>query len=272
MREKSWIDLSEKVVVVTGGAMGIGEQLVRDLLNCGAKVAIVDRVEPKEHSEIETKLFFKADIRKKNEVETAIKTIAEKYGRIDALVNNAGVSKPRILIDYYGQEPRYEIHEEDFNFMVDINMKGTLFAAQAAARIMVKQKSGVIVNMSSCAGINGSQGHSVYAATKSAIHSFTMSWAKELAPYNIRVVCIAPDILDRTPANNDEKYRAQAYGRGWDINTPPEKFFEGYKKKIPMGRPGHLYEVSNLVNYLVSNYASYITGVTIPVSGGKSRC
>lgn len=117
----------------------------------------------------------------------------------------------------------------------------------------------------------GSRGHSCYAATKAAIHAFTISWAKELGPYNIRVVGVAPDILDRTPANNDEKYRAQAYGRGWDVNTKPEEFFKNYKSSIPLGRPGHLYEVADLICYLVSDHASYITGVTIPISGGKSK-
>ena len=98
-----------------------------------------------------------------------------------------------------------------------------------------------------------------------------MSWSKELSKYNIRVVGVAPDILERTPSNNDEKYRAQAYGRGMDINTPAETFFTGYKKSIPLGRPGFLYEVSNLINYLISEHASYITGVVIPVAGGKTR-
>lgn len=95
--------------------------------------------------------------------------------------------------------------------------------------------------------------------------------SKELGPFGIRVVGIAPDILDRTPANNDEKYRAQAYGRGWDVNTDPEKFFQNYKTSIPLGRPGHLNEVADLVCFLISEHASYITGVTIPVSGGKSK-
>ena len=117
----------------------------------------------------------------------------------------------------------------------------------------------------------GSKGHSCYSATKAAIHAFTLSWAKELGPFGIRVVGIAPVILDRTPAINDEKYRAQAYGRGWDVNTDPEKFFQNYKTSIPLGRPGHLNEVADLVCFLISEHASYITGVTIPVSGGKSK-
>lgn len=270
MNEKNWINLNGKVVIVTGGSMGIGAQITADLLNCGAKVAILDMAEPQEYRETETTLFIRTDIRKCAEVSAAVEQVVAKYGQIDALVNNAGVTRPRILVDYYGKEPKYEISEDDFNFMVDVNMKGTMFVSQAVTRVMIKQKSGVIVNMSSCAGLNGSQGHSIYAATKAAVHSYTMSWAKELAPYQIRVVCIAPDVLDRTPSNNDEKYRAQAYGRGMDINTPAEAFFESYKKKIPLGRPGHLSEVSNVINYLISDHANYLTGITIPVAGGKT--
>lgn len=269
--EKKWISLDNKTVIVTGGAMGIGAQIVSDLHTCGARVAILDVSEPKDFTETENMLYIKTNITSKDEIESAVTQVVEHFGTIDALVNNAGVTRPRILVDYYKKEPKYEISEDDFDFMVNINMKGTLLMTQAVARVMVERQQGVIINMSSCAGINGSQGHSVYAATKAAIISFTLSWSKELAGYGIRVLGVAPDILDRTPSNNDEKYRAQAYGRGWDIDTPAEKFFEGYKKSIPLGRPGHLYEVSNLVNYLLSDYASYITGITIPVAGGKSR-
>lgn len=174
-------------------------------------------------------------------------------------------------MDYYKEQPQYELSEEDFDFMVDINEKGTFLVTQAVTRVLFEKKEGTIINLSSCAGLMGSKGHSCYSATKAAIHAFTLSWAKELGPFGIRVVGIAPDILDRTPANNDEKYRAQAYGRGWDVNTDPEKFFQNYKTSIPLGRPGHLNEVADLVCFLISEHASYITGVTIPVSGGKSK-
>ena len=271
MENSKWLDLSGKTVIVTGGASGIGEQMVKDLQNCGAKVAIIDQNAPKEYKESDTLFFVNADIRSKESVKQVIQSIYNKFNTVDALVNNAGVTRPRILIDYYKEEPKYEISEEDFYFMVDVNMKGTLFVTQEVVRRMVEQKHGVIINMSSCAGINGSQGHSIYAATKAAINSYTLSWSKELSKYNIRVVGVAPDILERTPSNNDEKYRAQAYGRGMDINTPAETFFTGYKKSIPLGRPGFLYEVSNLINYLISEHASYITGVVIPVAGGKTR-
>lgn len=271
MNNEKWIDLNDKVVIVTGGSMGLGEAIVADLKACGSKVAIFDVVEPKDYVEHENSLFIKVDIRNKIEVETAVAGVMNKFGTIDVLVNNAGVTRPRILVDYYKQQPQYELSEIDFDFMVDVNEKGTFLVSQAVTRILFEKKDGVIINLSSCAGLMGSKGHSCYSATKAAIHAFTISWAKELGPFGIRVVGVAPDILDRTPANNDEKYRAQAYGRGWDINIQPEKFFENYKNSIPLGRPGHLYEVADLICFLVSNHASYITGITIPISGGKSK-
>ena len=266
-----WIDLEGKIIVVTGGDMGIGEAIVNDLKNCGAYVAIFDRCEPKDYKEEENLIYINLDIRDKDAIEKAVEQVVKKYGTIDALVNNAGVTRPRILVDYYKEQPQYELSEEDFDFMVDINEKGTFLVTQAVTRVLFEKKEGTIINLSSCAGLMGSKGHSCYSATKAAIHAFTLSWAKELGPFGIRVVGIAPDILDRTPANNDEKYRAQAYGRGWDVNTDPEKFFQNYKTSIPLGRPGHLNEVADLVCFLISNHASYITGVTIPVSGGKSK-
>nr|WP_072514931.1 SDR family NAD(P)-dependent oxidoreductase [Ndongobacter massiliensis] len=272
---QAWIDLYNKKVVVTGGSSGIGEQIVVDLVNCGAKVFILDRQSPSQKLLDRGALYKKTDLTSIDEIADAFKVIDASMDQIDALVNNAGVTRPRILVDYYKQEKKYEINEQDYYFMSDINIKGTLFVSQEATRRFLQQNHGNIINMSSAAGLNGSKGHSVYAATKAAINAFTLSWAKELAPFNIRVNSIAPDILERTPANNDEKYRAQAYGRGMDISGDPAElakvFFKGYKSSIPLGRPGKLSEVSNLVCYLVSSHSSYITGTIIPVAGGKTR-
>lgn len=271
MDEKQWIDLKGKVVVVTGGSMGIGEAIVNDLLGCGAKVAILDMAEPTYSFHTENVFFIKVDISKQEQVDAAVAEIVNKFGTINALVNNAGVTRPRILVDYYKEEKQYELNEETLDLMININEKGTFFVTQAVTRILFEKKAGVIINMSSCAGLMGSKGHSGYSATKAAIHGFTLSWAKELGPFGIRVVGVAPDILDRTPSNNDEKYRAQAYGRGWGTDVKPEAFFKNYKTSIPLGRPGHLSEVADVVCFLISDHASYVTGITIPISGGKSK-
>lgn len=251
--------------------MGIGEAIVEDLKDCGAKVVIFDKAEPKEEVLNENVLYYNLDIRNKEDVENAVQNVVDKFGTIDGLVNNAGVTRPRILVDYYKEEPKYELDEEDFDFMVSINQKGTFVVSQAVTRIFYEKRDGVIINMSSCAGLMGSKGHSCYASTKAAIHGFTLSWAKELGPFGIRVVGVAPDILDRTPSNNDEKYRAQAYGRGMGLNFKPEDFFKNYKSSIPLGRPGHLREVADVICFLLSDHASYVTGTTIPISGGKTK-
>ena len=271
MENNKWIDLSGKAVIVTGGAMGIGEAIVKDLKENGSKVAIFDMSEPADGVIDDNTMYVKLDIRDKKAVEEAVEAVKNHFGTIDGLVNNAGVTRPRILVDYYGEAPQYELSEEDFDFMVSINQKGTFLVTQAVTRVFYEKKEGIIINMSSCAGLMGSKGHSCYSATKAAIHAFTLAWAKELGPFGIRVIGIAPDILDRTPANNDEKYRAQAYCRGMGLDTKPEVFFKNYKTSIPLGRPGHLSEVADLVCYLMSDHSSYITGITIPVAGGKTK-
>ena len=187
MSEK-WIDLSGKVAIVTGGAMGIGEAIVKDLKGCGAKVAIFDMAEPKDYQEDEDTLFIKLNICDRAAVEEAVDQVEKKFGHVDALINNAGVTRPRILVDYYKECPQYELSDADFDFMVGVNEKGTYIMTQTVARKLFEQKSGVIINMSSCAGLMGSRGHSCYSATKAAIHGFTISWAKELGPFGIRVV------------------------------------------------------------------------------------
>lgn len=266
MAVKQWMDLSGKVVIVTGGSQGIGEHVVQNLRANNAFVVIADLRNNEKFINDEAITFVECNVAKKIDVENLIKTTINKYGKIDAIVNNAGVSRPRMLVDYYGEKPQYEISEDDIDFMYSVNQKGVILCAQAAAREMIKQKYGVIINMSSQAGIHGSKGQSIYSGTKAAVHSYTMAWAKELGQFNIRVVGVAPDINERTPMNNDAAFEALAYTRGVD----PKNTTADYTKTIPLGRPGKLDEVADLIAYLVSDHSSYITGTTINISGGKS--
>jgi sorbitol-6-phosphate 2-dehydrogenase len=153
--------------------------------------------------------------------------------------------------------------------MVAINQKGYFLCAQAVTRVMIKSgKGGVIINMTSESGLEGSQGQSVYAATKAAIYSLTRSWAKELGKHHIRVVGIAPGIVEATALRSPEYERAVAYTRGISV----EEFREKYEQvAIPLGRIGKLSEVANTVCFLASDRAGYIHGTIINVSGGKSR-
>ena len=260
-----WMDLTGKVIIVTGGSRGIGEHVVKILRRNNATVIVAD-LTPNPDYESENILFINCNVAKKDSVDAMVKEVIDKYGKIDGLLNNAGVSRPRLLVDFYGEKPEYELSEDDFDFMVSINQKGVFLCSQAVARHMIKQKNGVIVNMSSEAGMQGSKGQSCYSGTKGAVLSYTMSWAKELGPFNIRVVGVAPSINERTPMNDDAAFAALAYTRGQD----PNNVSSDYEKVIPMGRAGKLDEVADLICYLLSDRASYISGTTINISGAKS--
>lgn len=263
---KSWIDLDKKVVIVTGGASGIGARIAENLHNNNSIVVISDLRESEE-SKTHADFFVECDITNKSSVESMVQQVINKYGRIDGLINNAGVNRPRLLVDFYKKNNAYEATEADFDFIVNVNQKGPFLCAQAVARHMIESKSGIIVNVSSEAGTEGSAGQSIYSATKGALNSFTRSWAKELGRFNIRVIGIAPGINKRTNMNSDENYRALAYTRGLD----PNNIDNDYTGSIPLGRAGEHYEIADLVTYLVSDHSSYISGTTINISGGKSR-
>lgn len=263
---KSWLGLEEQVVIVTGGASGIGRHVVTTLQAAGATPVIVD-VNVTTGDELDGVYCVKCDVTSKESVDAMVQAVVDKYGKIDALVNNAGVNLPRLLVDVKGEKPEYELNEKSFNIMFGINVMGVMLCAQACARQMLKQGKGVIVNMSSESGKEGSQGQSAYSATKGAVDSFTRSWAKELGKYNIRVVACAPGIMEATGLRTASYNEALAYTRG----VKPEDLSTDYTKVIPMGRDGKLDEVGDLVAYLVSDRASYIAGTTFNISGGKSR-
>ena len=264
--EKGWLGLEGRVVIVTGGASGIGKHVAQTLTAAGARAVVADMT-VETGAELDGAYCVKCNVTDPASVQAMADSVVAKYGRIDALVNNAGINMPRLLVDVAGEKPEYELNEESFGRMFDINVKGVFLCAQACARQMLKQGGGVIVNMSSESGKEGSQGQSAYSATKGAVDSFTRSWAKELGKHNIRVVACAPGIMEatglRSPAYND----ALAYTRG----CKPEELSTDYSKVIPLGRDGKLDEVGNLVAFLVSDRASYIAGTTLNISGGKSR-
>lgn len=262
----TWIDLGQKVVIVTGGASGIGASIATNLHNNNAIVVVADL---RTNDEVATYSdhFVECNITVKASVESMVAEVVEQYGRVDALINNAGVNRPRLLVDFYGEKPEFEASEADFDFVTSVNQKGPFLCAQAVARHFIDRGEGVIVNISSEAGAEGSAGQSIYSATKAALNGFTRSWAKELGKHGIRVVGIAPGINKRTNMNSDENYAALAYTRGLD----PDHIDTDYASTIPLGRVGEHSEISDLVSYLVSNHSSYVTGTTINITGGKSR-
>lgn len=263
---QDWLQLEDKVVIVTGGASGIGRHVVDTLIKVGAKAVVVD-MNVETGTEMDGAYCVQCNVTDTESVQAMADAVVAKYGRIDALVNNAGINLPRLLVDVVGEKPQYELNDQSFNKMFAVNVKGVFLCAQACARQMLKQGKGVIVNMSSESGKEGSQGQSAYSATKGAVDSFTRSWAKELGKYNIRVLACAPGIMEATGLRTETYNEALAYTRG----CKPEELSTDYTKVIPMGRDGKLDEVGDLVAYLVSDRASYIAGTTINISGGKSR-
>ncbi len=271
----SELSLTRRVAIVTGGASGIGRAIAIRLAEEGAQVVVADVVTDM-GGELVRELpgadagashsFVHTDVTSTESVNALVGAVAREYGRIDILVNNAGINIPRLLVDPQGKE---EITEEQFDKMTSVNIKGVVLCAQAVARHMIQRGAGgVIINMSSEAGTEGSEGQSIYAATKAALYTLTRSWAKELGRHDIRVVGLAPGILEPTGLRSPEYERALAYTRGISV----EQLRAGYEKvATPLRRVGQLSEVADAACFVASDMASYITGTVIMIAGGKSR-
>jgi sorbitol-6-phosphate 2-dehydrogenase len=270
----TWLDLQGKNVIITGGGSGIGLACGRAFAEAGASVAVIDRdlaaaqraVKKYTDSFNGTHLALQVDVSSREQVCHMITHTIATLGAIDVLINNAGINIPRLLVDPSGKE---ELTEAIWDQMVNINQKGVFLCSQETARHMIQsQRQGAIINITSESGQEGSEGQSAYAGTKGALYALTRSWAKELGQHGIRVVGVAPGIIEATGLRSEEYERALAYSRGINI----EQLRQGYEKvSIPMGRAGKLTEIADAVCYLASSRASYITGTVLNLSGGKSR-
>ena len=248
------MNLKDKVVIVTGARRGMGKTHALVLAKAGAKVVVSDiskedcqKVVGEIKKDRGEATAIKCDVSKKEEVEDLVKKTIEKFGKLDILVNNAGIAQFK---------PFLELTEEEWDRTLDINLKGYFLCAQAAAKEMAKQKSGVIINIASVAmgqvGI-GFPNIAHYCASKGGIVGMTEALAVELAPYNIRVNAIAPGLIE-TPMIDS-------------IKQDP-KTMEAMLAKVPMHRVGKPEEVSNLVLFLASDESSYMTGSTVVIDGG----
>ncbi|MCR5833539.1 MAG: SDR family oxidoreductase [Selenomonadaceae bacterium] len=269
----SWLGLKGKTAIVTGAASGIGKAVAQAFLDNGANVVVCD-LNPNEPSfnlnETSGKVkYVVTNVTDAESVESMVKTAIKTFGKIDILVNNAGINIPCLLIDPKNPHGKYELNDKVYEKVTGVNIKGVYLVAQAVGHEMVKTGGGVIINMSSESGLEGSEGQSIYAATKNAVNSFTRSWAKELGKYNIRVVGMAPGIMEATGLRTLAYEEALAYTRGITV----EDLRKGYAstKTTPLGRSGKLTEVADTVVFLASDRASYIHGVTYNVAGGKTR-
>lgn len=242
--------IKNKNAIVTGGTRGIGREIARTLAQNGANIAINYRNYSEEIEKLveELKSFgvkvlaVKCDVSKEEEVSNFVKEVKNNFERIDILVNNAGITKDGLII---------RMSEKDFNDVIDINLKGTFNTTKAVSAVMVKQRYGKIVNISSVVGVTGNAGQCNYAASKAGVIGFSKSVARELAARNINVNVIAPGYI-----NTDM------------TSVLPEKVKEEVLKTIPMKKIGDPKEVANLALFLSSNLSDYITGQVINVDGG----
>lgn len=240
--------LKAKKIIVTGGSRGIGKSIVEALAQEGAIVAF-SYAKNKESAENVLKtlpgdghFIFPLDIRDNKSCETEIAAAIERLGGVDGIVNNAGITKDQILL---------RMKEEDFQDVVATNLNGTFYCTKAALKTMMKQRQGSIVNLSSVIGTTGNAGQANYAASKAGIEAFTRSVALEMASRNIRANSVAPGFIKTEMT---------------DSLTDAQK--EDILKNIPLGRIAEPKEVAQVVSFLLSDTASYITGQTLHVNGG----
>lgn len=242
--------LSGKNAFVTGGSRGIGKSIVMRFLEEGANVYYYSRMQSDNHDEMYaiaqekglTLQFIAGTVDDEHAVSEAILTAHKSAGSIDILVNNAGITKDKLLI---------AMKKEDWDEVMNINLTGIFYTTKTAVPVMMKQRSGSIINMSSIVGISGNPGQSNYAASKAGIIGFSKSIALELAKRKIRVNVVAPGFINTSMTNQiSEEYRKKIIDQ------------------IPMQRTGDPKEVANTCVFLGSEYSSYITGQVISVSGG----
>jgi len=242
--------LADKVIVVTGAARGIGRAIALRVAEEGAKVTIVTRSSVEKLAEVAQQiesggaevLQIQADVSGVDDAKRIVSETIEKFGKIDSLINNAGITKDNLLI---------RLKEQDWDSVMAVNLKGSFNCLKAAARPMMRQRSGKIINMSSVVGMMGNAGQVNYAASKAGIIGMTKAAAKELAAWNITVNAVAPGYIETDMTE-----------------SIPEDAKKLMLQWIPLQRSGKPEDVAGVVAFLCSDDANYITGQIIQVDGG----
>ena len=244
MEENPERNIVNKVVVVTGSSRGIGANIVKTLAKKGYRVILNYNKSENYAQNVQKELInvdiCKADVSKKAEAVSLINFAIEKYGKIDVLINNAGISQSKLFTD---------LTDEDWNNIINSNLNSAFFCSREAAKNMIHNKSGLIINISSIWGITGASCEVAYSTSKAALNGFTKALAKELGPSNIRVNAIAPGIIN-TDMNN--------YLSNEEL--------ESIKEEIPLERIGETIDISKCVEWLIED--NYTTGQIISINGG----
>lgn len=239
-------EFAGKVAIITGSARGIGKEIAKAFLDQGAKVVISD-VNAEACAETVKEFGANAiaipcNVTVAAEVDKLVSETKEKLGSVDIVVNNAGVTRDALFI---------RMKEEDWDMVLNINLKGAFLVSQAAASVMMKQRSGKIVNMASVSGLFGNAGQANYASSKAGLVALTKVMARELAARNVNVNAIAPGFIKTAMTDKLS-----------------EEIKENINKQIPFGRMGEVKDIANTALFLASEKSSYITGQTIAVCGG----
>jgi len=233
--------LTHRIGIVTGAAQGIGAATVARMAAEGAQVIACDKRLP-EAGVPGACWSVVLDVTDAQAVKAVVGEVLKRYGRIDFLVNNAGITQDARL---------QKMTLEQFDAVIDVNLRGVFLCSQAVADTMVAQGSGVILNASSVVGIYGNYGQTNYAASKFGVIGFTKTWSRELGPKGIRVNAVAPGFI-QTPI----------------LNTIPSKVLDHMREQVPLRRLGSPEEIASVYAFLASDDASYINGAVIEVSGG----
>jgi 3-oxoacyl-[acyl-carrier protein] reductase len=240
--------LEGKVAIVTGGAQGIGFATVRKFVDEGAVVALCDVRQEGVDQAVRALAAdgavsgYVVDVTRRDQVDAMVSGVKKQHGRIDVLVNNAGITLDARL---------QKMTDEQFDKVVAVNLKGTYNCARAVVDTMVEQGSGVILNASSVVGIYGNFGQTNYAATKFGVIGFVKTWARELGPKGVRCNAVAPGFVATTI-----------------LSTIPHKVLEQMTERVPLRRLGTPEDIANVYAFLASDEASYINGAVIEVAGG----
>ncbi len=231
------LNLKNKVVIVTGGAAGIGRATAACFAKEGAKVVVWD--------------FPDVDVTKPQIVERATHDVLSKHGRIDVLVNNAGILRDAQLVKWKDGAVSSVMDDATFDAVINVNLKGPFICARAVVPHMIKGGGGVILNASSVVGLYGNFGQTNYAATKAGIINFTKTWARELGRYRIRVNAVAPGFIATEM-----------------VKQMPPKVLESMVAKTPIGTMGEPDDIANAYVWLASDAAKFVTGTVLSVDGG----
>jgi 3-oxoacyl-[acyl-carrier protein] reductase len=240
--------LQGRVCIVTGAAQGIGLATARRFLEDGAIVALCDIRRENVDAAVEalrelgTVEGFVVDVTRRDQIDAMVSVVHARHGSIDVLVNNAGITLDARL---------QKMNDEQFDRVIDVNLKGTFNCSRAVADIMVQQGRGVILNASSVVGIYGNFGQTNYAASKFGVIGFVKTWSRELGPKGVRCNAVAPGFIE-TPI----------------LRTIPEKVLHQMKERVPLRRLGTPEDIANVYAFLASDDASYINGAVIEVAGG----